>query len=257
MQHNYIIVEDNPGAAENLKLSLTEFRNFSLKGVADNIKSALTLCLTEKPDLIFLDVELGNESGFDLINELRKHITSIPQIIMTTAYDHYGKQAVNNDVLYFLSKPIDPDELAIAMHKFTKNEPYLLDFIAIKERNGHLIAYFKDIVYLEASNNYSTIFLKNKKRITVSKTLKDIEKLLPSDFMRIHKSFMVNIAFIEKVNTVKQEILLRSFQVENEIVSKDVRKTDLKTSENFSKTTLPIGDSYLDNLKNTILIHKF
>jgi len=118
MNFNYIIVEDNLGALHNLQSSINPHSNFKEIGIAHTLTKGIALALSVKPHIIFLDVELGNENGFDLIKEIRQFTTEMPYIIVTTGIDKYAKKAVNTDVLYFLEKPIDPDELVIALNKF-------------------------------------------------------------------------------------------------------------------------------------------
>ena len=120
MNYNYIIVEDNLGSLQNLQTALKSHKNFKEIGVANTLSQGISMVLSAKPHIVFLDVQLGDENGFDLIKEIRQFTSEMPFIIMTTDFDKYAKKAVNHDVLYFLDKPIDPDELVIALHKFEK-----------------------------------------------------------------------------------------------------------------------------------------
>lgn len=256
MNHNYIIIEDQKGALENLKIALEPYANLLFKGTAENIKEGLSLCLKQKPNLIFLDVELGQEIGFDLINELRSFYNTLPFIIMTTAHDHYAKQAVNNDVLYFLSKPIDNDELQKALTKFEKAQAEHRNHLVIKDKNGHTLMQYEDIIYIEAQSNYCDIHLKFGKKNTVSKTLKEIENLLPNTFLRTHKSYLVNTIFIEKVNTTQKQITLNTktgiIEVSIDAHTKIEEQLKLKATE----TIIPIGESYIELVKNVLFIYK-
>jgi two-component system, LytTR family, response regulator len=256
MNHNYIIIEDQKGALENLQIALEPYNNLLFKGTATNIKEGLSLCLKQKPNLIFLDVELGLEIGFDLINELRSFYTTLPFIIMTTAHDHYAKQAVNNDVLYFLSKPVDNDELQKALTKFEKAQSEQRNHLVIKDKNGHTLMQYNDIVYIEAQSNYCVIYLKHGKKNTVSKTLKDIESLLPNTFLRTHKSFMVNTQFVEKINTTKKQITLNTKTGIIEIVTDTKTKVDENLQLKETETTIPIGESYIELVKNSLFVYK-
>lgn len=256
MNHNYIIIEDQKGALENLQIALEPHTNLLFKGTATNIKEGLSLCLKQKPNLIFLDVELGQEIGFDLIIELRSFYNILPFIIMTTAHDHYAKQAVNNDVLYFLSKPVDNDELQKALTKFEKAQAEQRNHLVIKDKNGHTLMQYEDIVFVKAESNYCDIFLKNGKKNTVSKTLKEIESLLPNTFLRTHKSFMVNTQFIEKINTTKKQITLNTKTGIIEIVADTKTKIDENLKLKETETIIPIGESYIELVKNALFIYK-
>ena len=137
MNYNYIIVEDNMGSLQNLQTAMKKHQNFKEAGVAHTVSKGISLALSAKPHIIFLDVELGEEKGFDLIKEIRQFTSEMPFIIMTTDFDKYAKKAVNSDVLYFLDKPINPDELVIALHKFEKKYLELQNHITIKNTEGH------------------------------------------------------------------------------------------------------------------------
>ena len=153
MNYNYIIVEDNLGSLQNLQVSLKSYKNFKEIGIANTLSQGISLVLSAKPHIVFLDVQLGNENGFDLIKEIRQFTSEMPFIIMTTDFDKYAKKAVNHDVLYFLDKPIDPDELVIALHKFEKRFLELQNHITIKNTGGHFFMQLEDINYIQSDNN--------------------------------------------------------------------------------------------------------
>ena len=235
MNYNYIIVEDNLGALKNLQSALKSYSNFNEIGIAHTLKKGISLALSSKPHIIFLDVELENENGFDLIKEVRQFTTELPYIIMTTGMDKYAKNAVNADVLYFIEKPIDPDELVIALNKFEKKYLDLQKHITIKNTEGHFFMQLEDIQYIKSDVNYSNIYRCNQKPMNVTKTLKEIEKILPNQFIRIHKSYIVNSQYVQMLNTTKKKVKI---VVDNEILE------------------LPIGESYLESVKNTLLTAK-
>lgn len=154
MNFSYIIVEDNLGALQNLQTALKPYSNFKEIGTAHTLTKGIALALSTKPHVIFLDVELGNENGFDLIKEIRQFTNEMPYIIMTTGVDKYTKKAVNTDVLYFLEKPIDPDELVIALNKFEKKYLDLQKHITIKNTEGHFFMQLETIQYIKSEINY-------------------------------------------------------------------------------------------------------
>ncbi len=235
MNYNYIIVEDNLGALQNLQTAIKPHCDFIELGVAHTLTKGIAMALSTKPHIIFLDVELGDENGFDLIKEIRQFTSEMPFIIMTTGVDKYAKKAVNTDVLYFLDKPIDPDELVIALNKFEKRYLDLKKQITIKNTEGHFFMQLETIQYIKSEINYSTIFRTNQPPMLVSKTLKELEKILPNPFIRIHKSYIVNRQFVQMLNTTKKKI-------------------KLSTTDGIIE--LPIGESYLEKVKNSLLTAK-
>lgn len=238
MNFSYIIVEDNLGALQNLQTAIKPYSNFKEIGTAHTLTKGIALALSTKPHIIFLDVELGNENGFDLIKEIRQFTNEMPYIIMTTGVDKYAKKAVNTDVLYFLEKPIDPDELVIALNKFEKKYLDLQKHITIKNTEGHFFMQLETIQYIKSEINYCNIYRTNQPPMLVSKTLKEIEKILPNQFVRIQKSYIINSQFVQMLNTTKKKIKLTC------------------QTDNSEVLELPIGDSYLEMVKNILLTAK-
>jgi two-component system LytT family response regulator len=163
-----------------------------------------------KPDLIFLDIEMPLMNGFELL----ENFGQIPfSVIFTTGYDQYAIKAIRFSALDYLLKPIDPKELVGAVHKVQvqKAPPssvqfqMLMDQIQHKENNLNKIAIptldgfelimVDQVVYSEANDNYTHFYLKNGKKITACRTLKEIEEQLEefSSFLRIHHSYIVNL----------------------------------------------------------------
>src|SRR5690554_6752069 len=182
MSYNYLIVEDNPGSVKNLQIALKPHKDFSAVGIATTLTKGISMALSTRPHLIFLDVELGEKNGFDLIKEIRQHSSVFPFIIMITDYERYAKKAVNTDVLYFLDKPIDPDELVTALHKFKERVLELKNHITIKNSEGHFFIDLNTIQYIKSSNNYCIIHRVDKNPMVVTRTLKNMEASLPSKF---------------------------------------------------------------------------
>lgn len=239
MNYNYIIVEDNLGSLLNLQTALKAHPDFKEIGVAHTVPKGITLALTAKPHIIFLDVELGYDNGFNLIKEIRQFTSDLPFIIMTTDYDKHAKNAVNHDVLYFLDKPICPDELTIALHKFEKRFLELQNHITIKNTEGHFFMQLDDIHYIESDNNCCKIYKENNTSMFVTKTLKDMERILPSPFIRIHKSYIVNSKSIAMLNTAKKKVRL-----------------SIKNNETDAFVELPISDLYMEKVRNELLTAK-
>lgn len=236
MIYNYLIVEDNPGCVKNLQIALKSHKNFLETGIAPTLSKGISMALSLKPHLIFLDVQLGEEIGFDLIKVIRQHTTDYPFIIMTTDFDKYGKEATNNDALYFLDKPINPDELTKALHKFENRVLDLQNHITIKNSEGYFFIDLNTIKYIKSSNNYSIIHIVDKKPMLVTRTLKDMVASLPSRFVRIHKSHVVNRNFVQMMNT-RTKIVKMNFEDE----------------ESDEALEIPIGNVYLEKARRVLL----
>lgn len=171
-----------------------------------------------RPELVFLDVQLdGGRTAFDLLKE----ITSADvQIIFITAYEKYAVKAFRFSALDYLLKPIVAEELKQAVRKLSDRNPRvevtkkletLLSNLYNKEKkicvsvsSGIVVLNVDDIIRCEAEINYTTIFLKDRNKITVARTLKDFEELLSEyNFFRVHNSHLVNLGYLRSYNKGK------------------------------------------------------
>ena len=178
-----------------------------------NVEEAIAAVGAHAPDVVFLDIQLQRETGFDLLTRL-KEINF--EVIFTTAYSEYAIKAFKFSAIDYLLKPIDIEELKKAVSKVEKRvsnsmasrltqlvqnlkqgsaENYK---IALPTMEGLVFVNIKDILYCEASSNYTQIFTTEEKYL-VSKTLKEYDELLSDhNFFRIHNSYLININSIKK-----------------------------------------------------------
>ena len=204
-----IIIEDEPQAISALKLELAlNCPNVNVKDTAQSVKEAINKIEKIKPDLIFLDIQLSDGLGLDIL----QHFKEVNfKIIITTAYSKYALQAIKFSALDYLLKPINTKELQNAVAKVVEeNQPSLNQKIATYIENQHNLITNKKIVLqtsegifvheistilkCNSEGNYTQIYFTNDKRILISKTLKELEELLvPFNFERIHHSFLINL----------------------------------------------------------------
>lgn len=206
MPLNTIIVEDEANSREILSNYLSKYcPDVSLVGEAESIDEAKKLLKKNKVDLVFLDVEMPFGTGFDFLDQLPERTF---ETVFVTAYDQYAIDALNNHAAYYLMKPINIDELIKAVDyvkEIRQKEDTLVDRvlqpklnkvegkITLPQQDGFQILNVSDILYCKADDNYTEIYLENKK-ILVSKTLKYFEEALSDfTFARIHKSYLVNV----------------------------------------------------------------
>lgn len=205
MQLKAIIVEDEETSRAILCNYVTKYcPKVTLVGEAENIAQALELIKQNELDLVFLDVEMPFGNAFDLLEQVPDRTF---ETVFVTAYDHYAIDALNAHASYYLLKPISIDKLIEAVDyvaEIKEKENSLQDAvlqpkqkvvtgkITIPVQNGFEVLLIADILYCQADDNYTNIYLTDGKKL-VSKTLKYFEEILkPSGFARVHKSYLVN-----------------------------------------------------------------
>ncbi len=201
---NAIIIEDEVLARKGLRKMLEiKFPEIRILGEASSVAEGLPLFEAEPIDIAFVDVELEDGSGFDLLSELGDHKT---KIIFITAFSEYAIKAFRFNALDYLLKPIDPSLLEDAVRRAleeSKKEHQLQELLEVsKEKKNQRIVVrttdrtvvysVQDILYLKAQGAY-TWFVSQNQKLMVSKHLKHYENLLEEyGFLRTHQSFMVN-----------------------------------------------------------------
>ena len=210
-----LIIDDEASNRENLQHLLQVYApDIEVCATAEDVNSALKAINQHLPQLVFLDIQLHAQSGFDLLKQLGDIDF---EIIFVTAYNQYGIQAVKFAALDYLLKPIDIDELQQAVDKARKavgqkqkNQRlnYLLDYlkedkkatprIALPMFNETRYVNIGDIIRCEADNTYTKFILTGGEQLLVSKTLKEYADLLVNHaFIRTHQSHLVNIDYIK------------------------------------------------------------
>ncbi len=217
-----IIVDDEEFARSSLYFLLQEHcPDIKISGIAKSVSEARQLLDSHEIDLVFLDIAMPIENGFELIPQVQAKNVNV---IFTTAFHQYALKAIKANALDYLLKPIDIDELKIAvekaeqqhqMHKtyaLNRNESLenLTQDLAKKEisritlsgAHGYRLIAIDDILHVEADSNYSIFHLCNDEKITACKVLKEFDEVLPDEkFVRVHKSSIVNLKYITSYQT--------------------------------------------------------
>jgi len=209
-----IIIDDIEQARITLKKDLETYaKDVQIIGEANGVVEGAKLLKTIQPDLLFLDIQMQDGSGFDLLDIL-KDINF--KIIFITASDAHAIKAFRYAAIDYLLKPVDPDELTSALSKFkadklNENEKYKLlneslknnskphERLALHTQDKIHIVNINDIIRCESSVNYTEFFFTGGKKLLVTKTLKDFEDLLSDQgFFRVHQSHLINTKFIKE-----------------------------------------------------------
>lgn len=201
-----VIIEDESSSREILCNYLAKYcKNVNVIGEAASVREGLELLAGTQPDVVFLDVEMPYGNAFDLLDQLPERSF---ETVFVTAYNTYALEALNNHAAYYLMKPINIDELIKSVsyvaeikekenaleHRILKSKLNKAEGkITLPQQDGFLVLNISDILYCKADDNYTEIYLENKK-LLVSKTLKYFEEALADyPFARIHKSYLVNV----------------------------------------------------------------
>ena len=209
-----IIVDDEQANIENLQaLLLRHCPAVNVIASAENNETAARLINLHQPDLLFLDIQLKNDSGFNLLKMLP--VKSF-EVIFVTAFDHYGIQAIKFAALDYLLKPVDIDELTEAVAKaevklknkqnnkqvefllssLKNDDPFPLK-IALPQQKEIRYVPVNTIVRCEADNTYTFFFLNNGDKILVSRSLKEYADMLQlNGFLRTHQTHLVNVNYV-------------------------------------------------------------
>jgi DNA-binding LytR/AlgR family response regulator len=199
-----IVVDDDPIQREAIKSCIARVSDLDLVGVYPNAIEARMALQKREVDLIFLDVEMPEMSGIEFLASFKE----IPQVIMVTAKKHYAFEAFEHDVTDYISKPIDMDRFSSAVQRARYYEenlktPDLDNYLFIKSDGVLVKLEADDIAFVEALGDYIKVVTKEK-RYVVHSTMKAFVAKLPEQFLRVHKSHIININRIEKLaeNTV-------------------------------------------------------
>lgn len=208
-----IIIDDEIKAIENLKRAIDICsNNLEVIATASNVNDSIALLKSATPDIVFLDIEILGGSSFDVLSSLYEINF---KVIFVTAHQHYAIKAIRFSAFDYLLKPIDINELKVAIErasislghsKSTKNQLKILennikqdipDKIALPTEYGYVFIPILDIIRCQAESNYTKFFLVNKTTIITCHTLGEYEKLLSDcGFFRVHNSHLINLKFI-------------------------------------------------------------
>lgn len=210
-----ILIDDENSNLENLRILLEKHcPQVTIIATAQSVRDAVDVIENYVPDLVFLDIQMGDKTGFDVLKLLPMRNFDV---IFVTAYDQYGIEAIKFAALDYLLKPIDIEELMHAVkkaeRKFTRQiQTSQLDFllqqlkkpeptiskIALPMQSEIRYVSLSEIIRCEADNTYTHFFLSNGEKILVSKSLKEYSDLLrPNGFLRTHQSHLVNPKYVK------------------------------------------------------------
>ena len=210
-----ILVDDESNSLEMMEWLLQTYcPQVKIEAMCDSAAKGIAAIEKYHPDLVFLDIEMPHQNGFDMLEQFDKLNFDV---VFCTAYDQFAIKAFKYSALNYLLKPVDPDDLKETIRRIEEKHAFptreqletlmqglknsqkqTVNRIALTTNDGMIFVTTADILYCEAESNYTSVVLDNKK-ILVSKTLKEIDEALSGpDFYRVHNSFLININQIQK-----------------------------------------------------------
>jgi two-component system LytT family response regulator len=220
-----VIIDDETHGVESVKSFIaTNYPSFNILGTANSVKTAVDLLSKVEPDLVFLDIELPDGSGFDILEKLERRSFNI---IFVTAYNQYAINAFRYSATDYLLKPFDYDDMERAIKKVlnqktsgTEHEKQLdtllqntkLDRpekVVLATADSIEFVTVKDIIHIQSDGNYSTLHIKGREDLMVSKNLGEFESILDYlPFFRTHQSHIVNLNYVQKVSRFDGDVLM-------------------------------------------------
>lgn len=211
---NVLIIDDEINSIELISnLLMFSEKEIKIIGSANSVEMGYLAIKNTKPDLVFLDVQMQDGTGFDLLNRLEGFSF---KVIFITAHEQYAIKAFKYSAIDYLLKPLSPTDFMLALNKVEEkisNEDMRLQLktlshniseplnqnkkIVLKTLDKIYAVQTSDIIRMESEGSYTTIFLAEGKKITVSKLIKDFEEMLSENgFMRVHQSHLINMNYL-------------------------------------------------------------
>ena len=238
-KYRTIIVDDEILARNDLSAILASFENIDIVGTAKNIESAAELIKKENPGLIFLDIKMPGETGFDLL----EYINDNMHIVFVTAFDEYAIRAFEVNAIDYLLKPVTKERMALTIEKLSdfeiskpgKQKALLYeDQIFLKIDNKYHFLKIESIIQITAEGDYSKILTKNGRKSLTSKSMKEWEDRLPlNHFIRIHRSTIINTNEVERIEPWYNNAHL--------VYLKGVDKPTVMSRRYFAKVKMNLG----------------
>ena len=188
-----LIIDDEPPARELLASMLGAHPQVEIVGEAGHLEEARALCQKHRPAVLFLDIEMGVDNGFSLLDGLE---SPRPVVVFVTAHDDFTIAAFDADAVDYLLKPVNPARLAQTIEKLKR---YLgleqaNETLSVRTDKGFATFSLHSITHIEADENYTRVYLGNGETLYVRRTVQTWESLLPSErFVRVHRSLIINL----------------------------------------------------------------
>ena len=198
---SYLIIEKDSSSIDTIKSVLNDFQNFNCIGICDDYDDAMNIILKKSPCLVFFNIDGIIANHFQFMNEIHQFQERMITFIAITSSMKKAYLAMKNGFYDSLLKPLNELEIRKTILKFQKkNRVELKNTICLRSYKDYRYLSTNEILFLKADNNATDFYMKDGNSVSAFKTLKIFEKLLPDNFLRIHKSYIINSDYVSRIN---------------------------------------------------------
>ena len=236
-----MIIDDEAHCIESLQELLQKEQRVRIVGAESDPQRAITQALALRPELLLLDIQMPERSGFELLHDLRDAGLS-PHVIFVTAHSEFAIEAIRSAAFDYILKPVDPELFSLAFDRYFQHrngkKPQNLDLLLKKTAiegkirfnilGGFILIDHRDIIYVKADWNYSEVVLSKERSELITSNLGMIEKIVaPYPFFRINRSALINLNYLVRVKRIQRKCYLRKGDEEFELTVSSSRLKEL------------------------------
>ena len=209
--NSYLIINKDDKLSESIEEIIKDFTNFYSVGHVFNYEDAMNAILKQKPDLVFFNLDNVIKDNFGLVKELHSYLDITPDFVAISKTKDFAYEAIKNEFIDYILNPISELQLRKFLLRFKKKQSKQIHkTLCLKSYKDYKYLNTKDILFLKADNNTTDFYIKDGSTISAYKTLKTFENTLPGNFLRIHKSYIVNKNYVSRINYGKLKCYLEN-----------------------------------------------
>ena len=198
---NYIIIEYQDAIINKITSIMDEFSEFNCVGYANNYEESMNIVLREMPDLIFINIDLDESNPFGLVKDLNQYLKNDTELIAISSSTEKTYESIKIGFFDYLLLPTNELEIRKSIIKFKKKHPIEANnIICLKSYKDYQYLNLDEVIFLKADNNTTDFHMIEGNVINSFKTLKSFESILPLNFLRVHKSYIINSNYVSRVN---------------------------------------------------------
>lgn len=211
MEFQFTIISSDAELISRLLELPRDFEDLVCVGYTGNEEKACESILNFQPQIVFMDMDNQRLAHpFAFVNELYQYLDVLPQIVAISNSKEYAYKAIKNNFFDYLLKPLKKSELRKTIMSFKKKHSNTGQ-LCLKSYSDYQFLNLSEIVYLKADNNTTDFYLNSGTKVVGFKSLKVYENLLPANFLRVHKSYIINSKLIKRISFSKNKLSLKEF----------------------------------------------